>query len=59
MSTLVLTLPLGSPEPAAEYGYTLTADGTVALAEMTGAWRSVVTAVDATIAASHPKGTAS
>ncbi len=27
MSTLVLTLPLGSPEPAAEYGYTLTADG--------------------------------
>lgn len=27
MSTLVLTLPLGTPEPAAEYSYTLTADG--------------------------------
>lgn len=27
MSTLVLTLPLGSPGPAAEYSYTLTADG--------------------------------
>ena len=47
--------PVGPPR---KY-YTLTADGTVALAEMTGAWRSVVTAVDATIAASHPKGTAS
>ena len=47
--------PVGPPR---KY-YTLTADGTVALAEMTGAWRSVVTAVDATIPASHPKGTAS
>jgi len=27
MSTLVLTLPLGTPGPAAEYSYTLTADG--------------------------------
>ena len=27
MSTLVLTLPLGSPGPAVQYSYTLTADG--------------------------------
>lgn len=31
MSTLILTLPLGTPEPAAEYGYTLTADGHTAI----------------------------
>ena len=31
MSTLILTLPLGTPEPAVKYRYTLTADGHTAI----------------------------
>lgn len=47
--------PVGPPR---KY-YTLTGSGRAALAEMAGAWRSVVTDVDATIAASNRKGTQS